>query len=103
VVTAKTQYNLANAKEYFEEHLCVGDYYDEGQRVSGDAWNTLAPAQREAANLHFLDVVAGRGDKILLSVPKSEIIPGTALHTEIQYLQNSLNYRWVNQWSLRPR
>jgi conjugative relaxase-like TrwC/TraI family protein len=36
VVTAKTQYNLKNAQEYFEEHLCVGDYYDEGQRVSGE-------------------------------------------------------------------
>jgi len=35
VVTAKTQYNLKNAREYFEEHLCVGDYYDEGQRVAG--------------------------------------------------------------------
>ncbi|HEV2455328.1 MAG TPA: relaxase domain-containing protein, partial [Verrucomicrobiae bacterium] len=36
VVTAKTQYKLRNAKEYFEEHLCVGDYYDEGQRVAGE-------------------------------------------------------------------
>lgn len=36
MVTAKTQYNLANAREYFEEHLCVGDYYNEGQRVSGE-------------------------------------------------------------------
>jgi conjugative relaxase-like TrwC/TraI family protein len=36
VVTAKTQYNLKNAEEYFAEHLAVGDYYDEGQRVSGD-------------------------------------------------------------------
>ncbi|MBI3849734.1 MAG: relaxase domain-containing protein [Verrucomicrobia bacterium] len=44
VVTAKTQYNLANAREYFEEHLCVGDYYDEGQRVSGE-WFGLG-AQR---------------------------------------------------------
>ena len=35
MVTAKTQYNLKNAEEYFEEHLCVGDYYDEGQRVTG--------------------------------------------------------------------
>ncbi len=35
MVTAKTQYNLQNAKEYFEEHLCVGEYYDEGQRVAG--------------------------------------------------------------------
>ena len=36
MLTAKTQYNLQNAREYFEEHLCVGDYYDEGQRVSGE-------------------------------------------------------------------
>jgi len=35
VVTAKTQYNLKNAKAYFEEHLCVGEYYNEGQRVTG--------------------------------------------------------------------
>jgi len=44
VVTAKTQYNLKNAEEYFEEHLCVGDYYDEGQRVAGE-WFGLG-AQR---------------------------------------------------------
>jgi conjugative relaxase-like TrwC/TraI family protein len=44
VLTAKTQYNLKNAREYFEEHLCVGDYYDEGQRVSGE-WLGLG-AQR---------------------------------------------------------
>ncbi|HLX68420.1 MAG TPA: MobF family relaxase [Verrucomicrobiae bacterium] len=44
MVTAKTQYNLKNAKEYFEEHLCVGDYYEEGQRVTGQ-WFGLA-AQR---------------------------------------------------------
>ena len=36
MVTAKTQYNLKNAREYFAEHLCVGDYYDEGQRVAGE-------------------------------------------------------------------
>src|SRR6267143_6879329 len=34
--TAKTQCNLKNAREYFKEHLCVGDYYNEGQRVSGE-------------------------------------------------------------------
>jgi conjugative relaxase-like TrwC/TraI family protein len=35
VLSPKTQCNLTNAKEYFEEHLCVGDYYSEGERVSG--------------------------------------------------------------------
>ncbi len=44
MVTAKTQYNLKNAEEYFEEHLAVGDYYDEGQRIAGE-WIGLG-AQR---------------------------------------------------------
>jgi len=36
VVTAKTQYSLSNAQSYFAEHLAVGDYYQEGQKVSGE-------------------------------------------------------------------
>jgi conjugative relaxase-like TrwC/TraI family protein len=36
MVTAKTQYSLANARTYFSEHLAVGDYYQEGQRVAGE-------------------------------------------------------------------
>jgi hypothetical protein len=36
MVTAKTQHSLKNAEEYFEEHLSVGDYYDQGQRVAGE-------------------------------------------------------------------
>jgi conjugative relaxase-like TrwC/TraI family protein len=36
VLSPKTQTNLKNAKGYFEEHLCVGDYYAEGQRVQGE-------------------------------------------------------------------
>jgi hypothetical protein len=44
VVTARTQYNLANAWEYFEEHLCFGNCYNEGQWVAGE-WFGLG-AQR---------------------------------------------------------
>ena len=44
VVTAKTQYNLKNAREYFEEHLCVGDYYQEGQKVAGEWFGIGAAA-----------------------------------------------------------
>jgi conjugative relaxase-like TrwC/TraI family protein len=36
VLSPKTQTNLKNAKGYFEEHLCVGDYYVEGHRVHGE-------------------------------------------------------------------
>ena len=34
MLSPKTQYSLSNAKEYFEEHLCVGDYYSEGEGIS---------------------------------------------------------------------
>jgi hypothetical protein len=35
MLTPKVQYNLTNAQGYFKEHLCVGDYYTEGQQVFG--------------------------------------------------------------------
>jgi conjugative relaxase-like TrwC/TraI family protein len=35
MLTMKPQCNLADAKKYFEEHLCVGDYYVEGRSISG--------------------------------------------------------------------
>ncbi len=36
MLSPKSQLSLRNAREYFREHLCVGDYYAEGQRVTGD-------------------------------------------------------------------
>ena len=35
MLSPNTQYNLRNAKEYFEEHLCAGDYYSESQTIAG--------------------------------------------------------------------
>ncbi len=35
MLSPKTQTNLANAKSYFDEHLAVGDYYMEANRVAG--------------------------------------------------------------------
>jgi len=68
----------------------------------GDTWNTLTLAQRTAANNHFLDVIAGRGDRVLLSTPKMQIQSGTAPADETAYLTGEKGYVWVNQWSLRP-
>lgn len=36
MLSPKTQTNLANAQSYFNEHLCVGDYYSESERVRGE-------------------------------------------------------------------
>jgi len=32
----RPQLNLRNAREYFREHLCIGEYYAEGQKVVGE-------------------------------------------------------------------
>jgi len=44
MLSPKTQYNLKNAQEYFEEHLCAGDYYSEGQRIRGQWFGKGAKA-----------------------------------------------------------
>ncbi len=38
----KPQLNLHNAREYFREHLCVGDYYSEGQKIAGEWYGKAA-------------------------------------------------------------
>jgi conjugative relaxase-like TrwC/TraI family protein len=36
MISPKTQYSLKNAKSYFEEHLSVGDYYSEDEKIAGE-------------------------------------------------------------------
>ncbi len=36
MLSTKTQTNLRNAQSYFEEHLAVGDYYNEGEKIAGE-------------------------------------------------------------------
>jgi len=42
MLTPKPQLNLQSAKEYFREHLCVGDYYAEEQTISGEWFGQAA-------------------------------------------------------------
>jgi hypothetical protein len=77
----------------------VASYFD-----VGNSWDDLVSRGLEwDANRHFLDVISSRGDDILLSIPKTEIIPGSYLSREIQYLVSARGYRWVNQWKLVAR
>ncbi len=61
MLTAKPQLNLRSAKEYFREHLCVGDYYAQGQKVVGEWFGLgaeklgLKGAVREADFLALCD------------------------------------------------
>jgi conjugative relaxase-like TrwC/TraI family protein len=36
MIQTKIQFNLANAKKYFREHLGAGDYYSEGHKIKGE-------------------------------------------------------------------
>src|SRR4051812_29983630 len=51
MLSPKTQMNLKNAKAYFREHLCVGDYYGEGQQVAGQWLGTGAEKLRLSGKL----------------------------------------------------
>jgi len=59
VVTAKTQYSLTDARKYFEKHLAVGDYYEEGQAVAGEWFG-------EGARKLSLDGRVGRNEFLAL-------------------------------------
>jgi hypothetical protein len=69
----------------------------------GNVWNRLTNEQRMFANQHFLDVISSRGDKVLLSIPKTFIREISWLRNEIDYLRMFKGYKWVNQWSLIKR
>ena len=67
----------------------------------GDMWNDVSKTTDPwVLNEKFLDVVAAKGDKILLNVPKNEIRPGSYLEKEIKHLTEKKGYVWQNQWSL---
>ncbi len=63
MLTAKPQLNLASAREYFREHLCTGDYYSAGQKVTGE-WFGLGAAKLDLSGAvkeaDFLALCEGR-------------------------------------------
>ena len=62
MIRPKVQLNLKNARDYFREHLCVGDYYAEGQTVSGE-WigrgAELLGLEGRVREKEFLDLYGG--------------------------------------------
>lgn len=58
MLAPKAQYDLHNAKAYFEEHLAVGDYYSEGQMVAGEWIGKGAQSLQLSGNVRMDDFVA---------------------------------------------
>jgi integrase len=42
MIQTKIQFNLKNAKQYFREHLCAGDYYSQGHATAGEWFGRAA-------------------------------------------------------------
>ena len=53
----------------------------------------MSSAEKTAANLKFLDRVAARNEKIVLSNNISKIKPGSSLEMEVKYLIDKHKYR----------
>ena len=85
---------------YVDKAKAKGASYFE---IDTKVWDSLNEAQQKAANRYFLDTIADRGDRILLSVEKSKIRKDSWLKREVDYLTQERGYVWVNQWTLRPK
>lgn len=63
MLTVKPQLNLANAREYFREHLCTDDYYSAGHKVMGE-WFGVGAAKLglhgKVTEADFLALCEGR-------------------------------------------
>lgn len=79
---------ISKDASYFD----IGSEWDRLVAEGVDPWDL---------NQYFLDTRIAAGDRVLLSVPKTEIPPGTYLAREVQYLIEN-GYSWVNQWALKP-
>jgi hypothetical protein len=66
-----------------------------------DAWAAATPAERLAANQHFLDLAIAGRDTITLSVPFGKIREDSFTGAEIRYLQ-SHGYEGVGPNTLVP-
>ncbi len=58
MITAKTQYSLTNAQTYFAEHLAIGDYYQQGQKVAGEWLGTGAASLGLSGRIQESDFLA---------------------------------------------
>ncbi len=59
----------------------------------------LPPAQRWAANGHFLDLIIAKGDKVILTVARDKIKATSDLAKEVRYLIRK-GYHWVDEFTL---
>ena len=105
MLSPKAQLSLRNAKEYFREHLDVGDYYAEGQKVKGEWFG--AGAEKLGLNgpvkeAEFLALCEGlhpvTGEQLTARKNSREAFPPSVHCWESRVTERS----W-REWPARPR
>jgi hypothetical protein len=99
-ITVLGRFQAPPGQMNYIQKATTGKYAGSSYFDLGSAWT---PIEGKAANLNFLDIVGGRGDKMIFSTPKNKITAGTSLDMEVQYLQETFGYKWVNQWSMQAK
>jgi len=97
-ITVLGRFQAPPGQMNYIQKATTGTYKGSSYFDLGAAWT---PVEGKAANLNFLDIVGGRGDKMIFSTPKNKIPLGTSLDMEVQYLKENFGYKWVNKWSMR--
>jgi hypothetical protein len=82
-----------NRQEKEQEHK--ENYYKPDENVT-----FLTHTHGWRANQHFLDVIAARGDNIVLATPRSHIPEDTELFRELRYLIDRWGYLWIDETHL---
>jgi len=70
--------------------------------IGKDAWDKAGDAKGRAANVHSLDIIAGKKNRVLLSIPTGKIPSGSGTAGEVDYLIKNKDYRWLDDWTLVP-
>ena len=72
---------------HFPEYIELGNKLDiKTFNISTDVWEKMTETERWAANQKFLDDIIENGDEVILATPLSEVIEGSYLQKEINYL-----------------
>lgn len=88
---------LGSFPGYIEQAKATGSSYFD----IGNTWNNLSNEQRWAANVHFLDMIAAKGDVVNITIAKSAIRSDSILADEVRHLINNRGYQWAGPNTLR--
>jgi hypothetical protein len=82
---------------YFDDYIGMAKRMKASYFDMGPKWD---PINGWRANEHFLDVIAARGDDVVLATRRGAVKEDSDLFLELQYLIERWGYRWIDETHL---